>query len=73
MRERDCLEEPGIDGMIILKIILERNPVGREWTGILSTARSINSAEVLRDVTSSLVDESESLSKQVEDTSNNLL
>jgi len=36
-------------------MVLERNPVGREWTGILSTARSINNAAVLRDVTSSLV------------------
>jgi hypothetical protein len=42
-------------GMTILKMVLERNPVGRVWTGILSAARSINNAAVLRDVTSSLV------------------
>jgi len=40
---------------------------------ILIAARSINSAAVLHNVTSTVVTESENVSKQMEDTSNNLL
>ena len=32
--ERDCLEDLGIDGMI-LKVVLERNPVRRARTGLI--------------------------------------